>query len=202
MTTPTVESNYTDIECSSYLPGHNVHWIPVLRKWADEPRLPMTIKHIEGNQFEITSEGITEIGYNHDPQALINAIKKIPQTNFKKVGNTGAVTIKTKTGHGWFYFGDDPVMDCRTPNPTYYDRYRNIDKEIERLQGVLEIMQTERDKENTKIYIERAKHIKQLQLTNAHEKLRTLSGYDTVCSCGLLLTNIRRIDEVVGHVDY
>ena len=200
MTTPTVESNYTDIECSSYQPGHNVHWIPVLRKWADEPRLPMTIKHIEGNQFEITSEGITELVYNHDPKAVIAAIKN--QRDFKKVGNTGAVTIKTKTGHGWFYFGDDPVMECQIPNPKYYDRYRNIDKEIERLEGVLEIMQTDLDKQNTQFYIDRAKHIKQLQLTNAHEKLKTLSGYDTVCSCGLLLDNIRRLDEAVGHVNY
>ena len=202
MTTPTVEANYGGVECSSYAPGHNLHWIPVLRKWVDEPRLDMTIKHIKDNAFEITWQDQTQVFYNHDPKALIHAIATKDPSQFKKVGEQNAITIETPTGHGWFYFATEPFPDCQTPNPKYYDRYRNIDKEIERLEGVLEIMQFERDKENTRIYIERAKHIKQLQQTNAHEKLKTLSGYETVCSCGLLLDNIRRVDEAVGHVTF
>ena len=200
MTTPTVEANYGGVECSSYLPGHNLHWIPVLRKWVDEPRLEMTIRHLKDNAFEITCEGITTTLYNHNPSAIINAINN--NKKFKKVGEQNAITAETETGHAWFYFATEPFLDCQTPNPKYYDRYRNIDKEIKRLEGVLEIMQFERDIESTKVMIERAKHIKHLQQTNAHEKLRTLSGYESVCSCGLILENIRRIEEAVGHITY
>jgi hypothetical protein len=202
MSKPTVEANYGSVECNSYLAGHNVHWIPVLRKWVDEPRLPMTIQHIEGNLFEITSEGKTERLYNHDPKAVINAIKNNEQSRFKKVGNTGAITIDRDGGHGWIYFGEDSFMDCQTPRPTYYERYRNIDKEITRLEGVLKTMTTEWDIQTTTRFIERAKHINKLQLTNAHEKLKSVCGYADVCSCGLNLNNIRRIDEVLGHITY
>ena len=202
MTQPTIEANYGSVDCNSYYPGHNVHWIPVLRKWVDEPRLPMTIKHIEGNEFEITSGDITQRLFNHDPRAVISAIKNNDQSCFKKVGNTGAITIDTPTGHGWIYFSTDSFMDCQVPRPTYYERYKDIDKEIARHEERLKTVTTDWDIQTTTRFIERAKHIKHLQLTNAHERLKSVSGYSDVCSCGLNLTNIRRIDEAVGHITY
>jgi hypothetical protein len=115
MSKPTVEGNLGTVECQSYHPGHNVHWIPVLRKWVDEPRLPMTIRHITANAFEITSEGKSEIVYNHNPSAVIRAIETANPNHFKKVGNTGAITIESNRDHSWLYFSSEPFIDCETP---------------------------------------------------------------------------------------
>ena len=202
MSEPTVEANFGNVECNSYYPGHNVHWIPVLRKWVDEPRLEMTIRHIEGNSFELTSQGTSEILYNHAPSSLIKAIETADPSRFKKVGNTGAITITTTTGHAWIYFSKEPFIDCETPRPDYYEPYRYIDAEIARLEALATELPTMEQRLGAKERSLKAQHIKQLQETNKHQKIVTISGYQTVCSCGLLLDNIRRIDEEAGHITY
>jgi hypothetical protein len=202
MSEPTVEANLGTVECQSYHPGHNVHWIPVLRKWVDEPRLPMTIRHITANAFEITSEGKSEIVYNHNPSAVIKAIKETDPKKFKKVGNTGAITIESNKGHAWLYFSDEPFIDCEQPQPKYYDKYRYIDKEIERLEELATTLPTLEKRLGAKELSLKAQFIKRLQKENAHKTFMSVAGYKTVCSCGLLLDNIREIDEEVGHIDF
>ena len=202
MSEPTVESNLGTVECQSYHPGHNVHWIPVLRKWTDEPRLPMTIRHITSNAFEITSEGKTEILYNHNPSAVIKAIENAAPHLFKKVGNTGAITIETKRGHAWIYFSAEPFIDCETPQPRYYDKFRFIDQEIEKAEHE-SITNPDINKRLGAKEIElNLKQIKKWQLENAHKKTTTFSGYEMVCSCGLLLDFKRNIDVGLGHINH
>lgn len=202
MTEPTVEANLGTVECQSYHPGHNLHWIPVLNKWRDEPRRPMTIRHIEGNSFEITSQGKSQLAYNHNPTAVIRAIKNADPSRFKKVGNTGAITVSNDKGHAWIYFSNEPFIDCETPQPKYYDKYRYIDKEIERLEELALSLPTLEKRLGAKELRLKAQFIKRLQLENAHKTFMYVSGYKTVCSCGLLLDDIRKIDEEVGHITY
>lgn len=202
MSEPTIEANYGSVECDSYKSGHNVHWIPVLRKWVDEPRLPMTIRHIEGNCFEITSQGKSQLGYNHNPTAVIQAIKNADPSRFKKVGNTGAITLSNDKGHAWIYFSNEPFIDCETPQPKYYDRYRYIDKEIERLEELATTLPTLEKRLGAKELSLKAQFIKRLQNENAHKTIMYVAGYKTVCSCGLLLDNPRKIDEGAGHITY
>jgi hypothetical protein len=200
MSKPTVEGNLGTVECQSYHPGHNVHWIPVLRVWAKEPRLPMTIRHITANAFEITSEGKSEIVYNHNPSAVISAIKEKDPTKFKKVGNTGAITIESNTRHGWIYFSNEPFIDCEQPQPRYYDKFRYIDKEIEKAEHEAKTNPDINRKLGAKEIELKLKQIKRWQLENAHKMMYTLSGYEKVCSCGLLLDFKRMIDVGVGHI--
>ena len=202
MSEPTVEANLGTVECDSYKAGHNVHWIPVLKKWTNEPRIPMTIRHITSNAFEITSAGETEIVYNHNPSAVIKAIQDAKPHWFKKVGNTGAITIESNRGHAWLYFSNEPFVDCETPQPKYYDKYRYIDKEIERLEELALSLPTLEKRLGAKELSLRAQFIKRLQKENAHKTFMSVSGYQTVCSCGLLLDDIRKIDEEVGHITY
>ena len=202
MSEPTIEANYGSVDCDSYHPGHNVHWIPVLRKWVDEPRLPMTIRHIEGNCFEITSQGESQLGYNHNPTAVIRAIKNADPSRFKKVGNTGAITLSNDKGHAWIYFSNEPFIDCETPQPKYYDKYRYIDKEIERLEELAITLPTLEKRLGAKELSLKAQFIKRLQKENAHKTIMYVAGYKTVCSCGLLLDNLRKIDEEAGHITY
>lgn len=202
MSEPTVEANLGTVECEKFAPGHNVHWIPVLRVWAEEPRLPMTIRHITSNAFEITSEGKSEILYNHDPQAVVRAIKESDPKDFKLVGNTGAVTIESNRGHSWIYFTNEPFVSCDVPQPKYYDKFRYIDKEIARLEDSVINSPTLDQRVGAKVLLLKAQHIKKLQQENAHKTYMTVSGYDKACTCGLLLDIQRKIDEGVGHIDY
>ena len=202
MSKPTVEGNLGTVECQSYHPGHNVHWIPVLRKWVDEPRLPMTIRHITANAFEITSEGKSVIVYNHNPSAVIRAIKEKDPKKFKKVGNTGAITIESNKGHAWLYFSDEPFIDCEQPKPRYYDKFRYIDKEIEKAEHAAKTNPDINIQLGAKVRELKLKRIKKWQRENAHKPMSTLSGYELVCSCGLLLDFKRKIDIGVGHIKY
>jgi hypothetical protein len=202
MSKPTIEGNLGTVECQSYHPGHNVHWIPVLKKWNNEPRLPMTIRHITANAFEITSEGKSEIVYSHNPSSVIKAIATIEPKRFKKVGNTGAITIESNTGHGWIYFTDEPFIDCEQPQPRYYNKFRYIDQEIEKAEHQAKTNPDINKQVGAKVLELKLKRIKQWQLENAHKPMSTLSGYDLVCSCGLLLDFKRKIDVGVGHITY
>jgi hypothetical protein len=202
MSEPTVEGNLGTVECDSYKAGHNVHWIPVLRKWTNEPRIPMTIRHITSNAFEITSAGETEIVYNHNPSAVIKAIQDAKPHWFKKVGNTGAITIESNRGHAWLYFSNEPFIDCETPQPKYYDKFRYIDREIERLEELSKSAPTLEERLVAKELALKAQHIKHYQIENAHRKVVTTSTYERVCTCGLLLDFERLIDVGVGHIDY
>ena len=202
MSEPTVEGNLGTVECQSYHPGHNVHWIPVLRKWVDEPRLPMTIRHITANAFEITSEGKSEIVYNHNPSAVIRAIQDKDPKKFKKVGNTGAITIESNKGHAWLYFSGEPFIDCEQPQPRYYGKFRYIDKEIEKAEHEAKTNPDINRKLGAKEIELKLKQIKRWQLENSHKTLYTVSGYEKVCSCGLLLDFKRKIDVGVGHIRY
>ena len=202
MSEPSVESNLGTVECQSYHPGHHVHWIPVLRVWAKEPRLPMTIRHITSNAFEITSEGKTEIVYNHNPSAVIKAIETAKPQWFKKVGNTGAITIESNRGHSWLYFSTEPFVDCETPQPRYYDKYRFIDQEIEKAEHEAKTnpdIHRQISAKKTELHL---KQIKQWQLENAHKSMATVPGYQSVCSFGLLLDFKRKMDVGVGHIDH
>jgi len=202
MSEPTVEANLGTVECDSYKAGHNVHWIPVLKKWTNEPRIPMTIRHITSNAFEITSDGNSEIVYNHNPSAVIRSIEDAKPSWFKKVGNTGAITIESNRGHAWLYFANEPFIDCETPQPKYYDKFRYIDQEIERLEELATTAPTLEKRIGAKELALRAQHVKRYQLENAHRKVVFTSSYQTVCTCGLILDFEREIDANVGHVDY
>lgn len=202
MSEATVESNLGTVECQSYHPGHNVHWIPVLKKWTNEPRLPMTIRHITSNAFEITSEGKTEIVYNHNPSAVRKAIETAKPHWFKKVGNTGAITIESNRGHAWLYFSTEPFIDCETPQPRYYDKYRFIDQEIEKAEHEAKTNPDINKRIKAKTTELKLKQIKQWQLDNAHKKIGLAPDYMSVCSCGLILDFKRKMDVGVGHIDF
>jgi hypothetical protein len=202
MSEPTVDGNLGTVECQSYHPGHNVHWIPVLRKWVDEPRLPMTIRHIKANAFEITSEGKSEIVYNHNPSSVIRAIREKDPKKFKKVGNTGAITIESNRDHAWLYFSDEPFIDCETPQPRYYNKFRYIDQEIEKAEHQAKTNPDINIQLGAKVLEVTLKRIKQWQLENTHKTMPTFSGDELVCSSGLILEFRRKIDIGIGHVDY
>jgi hypothetical protein len=202
MSEPTVESNLGTVECDSYLAGHNVHWIPVLKKWTNEPRISMTIRHITSNAFEITSEGKTEIVYNHNPTAVIRSIEDAKPSLLKKVGNTGAITIESNRGHAWLYFSNEPFIDCETPQPKYYDKFRYIDKEIARLEELAITAPTIETRIGAKELSLKAQDIKRHQVANAHKTVVTTSDYQSVCTCGLLLAFERKIDVGAGHIEY
>ncbi|MEY4452013.1 MAG: hypothetical protein RLZZ380_1134 [Actinomycetota bacterium] len=202
MSEPSVEANLGSVECNSYKAGHNVHWIPVLKEWTNEPRIPMTIRHITSNAFEITCDGKSQIVYNHNPSAVIKAIHDAKLHWFKKVGNTGAITIESNRGHVWLYFSDEPFIDCEQPQPRYYDKFRFIDKEIEKAEHQAKTNPDINKQVGAKVLELKLKHIKKLQLENAHKTMSTFSGYELVCSCSLLLDFKRKIDVGVGHVNY
>jgi hypothetical protein len=202
MSEPTVEGNLGTVECDSYKAGHNVHWIPVLKKWTNEPRIPMTIRHISGNAFEISTKMKTEILFNHNPSAVIRAIKDAKPQWFKKVGNTGAITIESNRGHAWLYFSNEPFIDCETPQPKYFETYRFIDQAIEE-QEVLEKNAPSIERRiQAATRILKLKQVKGWQTENKHQKIGLSHEAMTVCSCGLILDFERKINVGVGHVDY
>jgi hypothetical protein len=202
MSEPTIESNLGTVECDSYKAGHNVHWIPVLKKWTNEPRIPMTIRHISGNAFEISTKTKTEILFNHNPSAVIKAIETAKPEWFKLVGNTRAVTIESNRGHAWLSFSSEPFIDCETPQPKYFNTYRFIDQSIEEQKELEKNAPSIERRIQARTRLLKLKQVKGWQTTNKHQKIGLVHEAITVCSCSLILDFERKIDLGVGHIDY
>ena len=200
MSEPTVEANLGTVECDSYKAGHNVHWIPVLKKWTTEPRIPMTIRHISGNSFEISTKTKTEIVFNHNPSAVIKAIEKAKPEWFKLVGNTRAVTIESNRGHVWLSFSSEPFIDCETPQPKYFNTYRFIDRSIEEHEELEKNAPSIERRIQARARLLKLNQVKGWQTANKHQKIGLIQEAITVCSCGLILDFERTIDVGIGHI--
>lgn len=123
--------------CSCYWPGHNLHWIPVLRVWVPEPRLPMSIEALEDVSFLITAQGQTAVYYTHAPEQTRRLIKKFKPEAWKLVGKTGAVQIEDQKGHGWVYFSKEKVNNCEVNlcecKASKYLSLRKINQELDEI---------------------------------------------------------------------
>ena len=103
--------------CTSYWPGHNTHWIPAIRKYVSSPRQDVSIRHIEGNEFEVTFDGQSHRWFYHDPDVLARCIVNDP-TNFVLVSGTSFVNYNWHGQQGsvaWFYLAEDEYTDCIFP---------------------------------------------------------------------------------------
>lgn len=114
---PTIEQSAGDVEgCESFHPGHNTHWIPVLKKYPKHPRAEAVVAHVEGKQFTVTSMGRTWTYYFHDPETLIAVIANRPK-GFKHVLGTSYITSEIATGHAWFNLSAEPLKPCQGKQP-------------------------------------------------------------------------------------
>lgn len=100
--------------CSCYKKGHNLHWIAVLKKWPDEPRIPVSIFEAPDEAFLVEAADSSKVFYCHAPARLAALIKRHGSANWQLVGNTGAITTpKQPNGaHTWSYLSEEPVSNC------------------------------------------------------------------------------------------
>jgi hypothetical protein len=84
------------VNCAYFWPGHNFHWIPLLRH--SEPRIPVEATWLEANAFEVKVEGRTEIWYHHDPERLKDALAKCRKSDVKATQGRPWLFINHGTG--------------------------------------------------------------------------------------------------------
>jgi hypothetical protein len=109
--------------CSCYKQGHNLHWIAVLKKWADEPRIPASIFVAPNGAFLVTSEHGLKVAYCHTPGRLASLISQHGSVGWHLVADTGAMTApKQENGsRTWAFLSDQPVNDCEKNACECYD---------------------------------------------------------------------------------
>ena len=109
--------------CSCYKKGHNLHWIAVLKKWPDEPRIPVSIVEAPNGAFLVTSSEGLNVLYCHAPGRLAALINRYGSDGWRLVGTTGAITTRVQPDGSctWAYLNEDPVANCEETPCECYD---------------------------------------------------------------------------------
>ena len=123
MSEVTVNSSPARVNCPKYHPGHNTHWIPVLRLHTKTPRIPAQVRHVKSQEFVVTINGQDHNWFFHDPATLNLAIATNP-TGFKSVKGSTFLNIALKDGGiGWFYMAKEPIEPCDQTDFKRYEDY-------------------------------------------------------------------------------
>jgi hypothetical protein len=110
-----VHSSPSNIDCPKYHPGHNTHWIPVLRVYSKTPRIPAKVSHVTGQEFLVTINGQSHNWFFHDPERLSHAIANNP-SGIKSVQGTSFLNIAhPEGGIYWFNLAKEDMADCIYP---------------------------------------------------------------------------------------
>ena len=109
--------------CSCHKAGHNLHWIAVLKKWADEPRIPASIVAAPSEAFLVTSEAGLQVLYCHAPARLANLIDAYGSHGWSLVGETKAMTAPQQPNgsKSWVLLSEHPVNNCEKKQCDCYD---------------------------------------------------------------------------------
>ena len=98
------------IKCSGYWPGHHFHWIPILRH--SQPRIPVGVRWLQDNAFEVVVEGRTEIWYHHDPERIKEALSKCNKEDIKATQGRTWLFINHGTGSYAFNCDNKEIQPC------------------------------------------------------------------------------------------
>ena len=102
------------VKCAFFWPGHNFHWIPLMR--LSEPRIPVQAVWLEDDSFEVTVEGRTEIWYHHEPARLKSALAKCRPSDVKATQGRPWLFINHGTGSYAFNCANKPIQACQGRN--------------------------------------------------------------------------------------
>lgn len=84
------------LRCGSYRPGHDTHWIPVLRVYTRAERHPVTLEGISDDGWMIFKQGdATERRWHHDApwvRSLVGSWRRVGESEFFEVGGTWVCT--------------------------------------------------------------------------------------------------------------
>jgi hypothetical protein len=104
--------------CQKYAAGHHFHWIPVFR--YSQPRVPITAKWLEGDQFEIQVEGETVIWRHHNPERLKEALEKAKPEDIRATQGRPWIFIEAGDGAFAFNCSEEELVPCIDPIPPTY----------------------------------------------------------------------------------
>ncbi len=108
------EVEKVQVKCAFFWPGHNFHWIPLMR--YSEPRIPVQALWLEDDSFEVKVEGRTEIWYHHDPARLKEALAKCRPSDVKATQGRSWLFINHGTGSYAFNCAKKPIEACQGSN--------------------------------------------------------------------------------------
>ena len=78
------------LHCGSYRPGHETHWIPVLRVYANTERLPVTFEHVDdAGWIKLEQDGEELVVWHHD----VERIKALSGGSWRRVGQSDFYTV-------------------------------------------------------------------------------------------------------------
>lgn len=118
-----VHSSPSNVRCSKYHPGHNTHWIPVLRVYVKTPRIAASVNHVRDHEFTVTIDGQVHNWFFHAPEQLSQAIAANSQ-GFKSVQDTTFLNfVNPDGGISWFYLAKAPIEPCEQTSFKRYEEY-------------------------------------------------------------------------------
>lgn len=168
--------------CQSYLPGHHVHWIPGLNKWADLPRHEITeITTNPNDTFTVVSNGVSQLMHFHDPDYFRTLLRSIPTNQWFAVGNTGAIQTKGTTNQ-WIYLSPTPVPNCADEYIKHIKE--NYDRAVTRTKHLIEKKELPEQAAKAKEFLTHLEYIKTLKYWDDHIIEFDLFGAPK-CSCAL-----------------
>ena len=97
-------------DCQAYAAGHHFHWIPIF-KYSKEKEFA-EVKFLEGQAFEITTQGETHTWYHHDPERLKEALEKCRREDVMAIKGRPWIFIWCGDGCYVFNCSEEPITPC------------------------------------------------------------------------------------------
>lgn len=97
-------------DCQAYSAGHHFHWIPVFR-YSKEKEFA-EVKWLEGQSFEVKTQGTTQTWYHHDAERLKEALEKCRREDVMAIKGRPWIFIWCGDGCYAFNCSEDPITPC------------------------------------------------------------------------------------------
>jgi hypothetical protein len=99
--------------CNSYEAGHFTHWIPATKVHVETRRIPIEIKYLSGNEFEITDPKTktSHTRHHHEADRLAAFVASHPGS-FAIVEDTSFIVSVQKGAVFWFNMSNESLRPC------------------------------------------------------------------------------------------
>ena len=97
-------------DCQGYSAGHHFHWIPIFKHTSQKEFAQ--VKFLEGQAFEVTTQGETQTWYHHDPERLKLALELSTYRDVMAIKDRPWIFIWCGDGCYAFNCSEEPITPC------------------------------------------------------------------------------------------
>jgi hypothetical protein len=97
-------------DCFSFHEGHHLHHTKV--DLFDQNITPIDISHVMGSAFLVTSNGVTQFWFHHNPQRLLDALTLSENEGITATEDKKFLFVNTGIQVESFHMSQESISDC------------------------------------------------------------------------------------------